>query len=107
MSATVFVTRLQNLRAMSDILQTKLYNGIILRVINLCPYVGHRFRGRADDQHLPQTRRSTDPQPLTVLMAASSLVFCSAFNRASPRTAPCKEDLLLGSEAVLLILFSS
>jgi hypothetical protein len=65
----VFVSRLQNLRAMSDILQTKLYNGITLRVINLCPYVGHRFRGRADDQHLPQTRRSTDPQPLTVLMA--------------------------------------
>ena len=80
MSAMVFVSGLQNLRAMSDIVQTKLYNGITFRVINLCPYVGHRFRGRADDQHSPQTRRSIDPQPLTVLMATSSLVFCSAFN---------------------------
>jgi hypothetical protein len=67
----LFIIKPQKIRrALSDIEQTKLYNGVTFASKNLCPMLVIAFGGGPMTNILLYNVRSTGPQPLTVLMAA-------------------------------------
>jgi hypothetical protein len=72
----LFVSKDQKIRrVLSDIEQTKLYNGVTFASTNLCPMLVIAFGGGPMTNILLYNVRSTDPQPSIVRMAASSFVF--------------------------------